>query len=71
MFISSHLSTGVLNELTGGHVFVHPEFSGGITTLTVCNTRGSKLLCSDGCLDRSRLHLCIALPAVQVTIYNE
>ena len=32
-------------------VFTHPEFSGGITTLTV---RNSKHLCSNGHLDRSR-----------------
>ena len=32
----------------------HTELSGGISTLTVRNTGGSKLLCSSGHLDRSR-----------------
>ena len=32
----------------------HPELSGCITTLSVCNTGGCKLLCSNGHLDRSR-----------------
>ena len=35
------------------YAFTHPEFSGGITSLNVCNTRGSKHLCSNGHLDRS------------------
>ena len=32
----------------------HPELSGCITTLTVRNTGGCELLCSNGHLDRSR-----------------
>ena len=37
----------------GLHGLTHPELSGCITTLSVCNG-GCKLLCSNGHLDRSR-----------------
>ena len=33
---------------------VHPELLGCISTLSVCNNGGCKLLCSNGHLDRSR-----------------
>ena len=36
------------------HTIIHPELSGCITTLSVCNTGGCKLLCNNGHLDRSR-----------------
>ena len=40
------------------HLYVHPELSGCITNLTVCNTCGGcNLLCSNGHLDRSRCML--------------
>ena len=43
----------VINECMA-YMVKHPELSGCITTLTVRNTAGCKLLCSNGYLDRSR-----------------
>ena len=49
------LTTGDLVQIVSSLIgFGRPELSGCITTLTICNTGGCKLLCSNGHLGRSR-----------------